>query len=80
MGHHSQIRWYNPELEAFEWRKVPQTDEEALQLLEGSPCSPICTQTYLEWRRLGSSIAAALMRAGEAAKEEREGEKEGNAR
>jgi hypothetical protein len=70
MVHHSQIRWYNPELDTFEWREVPQTDEEALQVLDGSPYAPRCTETYQEWRRLGASIAAAFMRAGEAAKED----------
>jgi hypothetical protein len=72
MGHHGPIRWYNPKLEAFEWREVPPTDEQAFEVLNGSPCSPTCTQTYREWRELGASIAAALIRAGEAAKAERE--------
>ncbi len=44
--------------------------------LDGSPYSPTCTQTYREWRKLGASIGAALMRAGEAAKEESEHEKQ----
>jgi hypothetical protein len=44
-------------------------------LLEGSPYSATCTQTYREWRQLGASIKAALMRAGEAAKEQSEDEK-----
>ncbi len=67
----TQVRWYNPALEDFEWREVPQSDEEALSLLDGSPHTPTCTETYGEWRELGASITAALMRAGEAAKEER---------
>ena len=75
MAHHSQIRWYNPRLNTFEWREVPQSDEEALSLLEGSPYSASCTQTYREWRQLGAAIGAALMRAGEAAKEQSEDEK-----
>ena len=75
MGHHSQIRWYNPTLEDFEWRPLPTTDEQALQLLVGSPYSATCAQTYREWRELGASIAAALMRAGEAAIEQSEAEK-----
>jgi hypothetical protein len=29
------MRWYNPKLEDFEWREVPNTDEEALSLVEG---------------------------------------------
>ena len=45
--------------------------------LDGSPYSPTCTQTYREWRELGASIGASLIRAGEAAKAEREHEKGG---
>ena len=78
MGHHSPIRWYNPTLEDFEWREVPPTDEQALQMLEGCSHSPTCTRTYREWRELGASIGAALMRAGEAAKDQIEDEKEGD--
>jgi hypothetical protein len=69
MAHHSRIRWYNPTLNTFEWREVPESDEDALSLLEGSPYSAICTQTYREWRNLGAPIAQALIRAGEAAKQ-----------
>jgi hypothetical protein len=68
------MRWYNPTLEDFEWREVPTTDEQALKVLDGSPYSATCTQTYSEWRRLGASMAAALIRAGEAAKEQSERE------
>ena len=70
MAHHSQIRWYNPRLNTFEWREVPQSDEEALSLLEGFSYSSICTETYREWRNLGATIAEALIRAGEAAKQD----------
>ena len=72
MAHLSRIRWYNPRLNTFEWREVPQSDEEALSLLEGSPYSASCTQTYSEWRQLGAAIGAALIRAGEAAKQQSE--------
>jgi hypothetical protein len=68
------MRWYNPTLEDFEWREVPITDEQALQVLDSSPYSATCTQTYREWRQLGASMAAALIRAGEAAKEQSERE------
>jgi hypothetical protein len=74
MARHNRIRWYNPRLNTFEWREVPESDEEALSLLEGSPYSATCTQTYREWRQLGAAIEAALMRAGEAAKEQSEDE------
>jgi hypothetical protein len=71
MRHHGQMRWYNPTLEDFEWRAVPTTDEQALEMLDGSPYSATCTRTYREWRQLGASIGAALMRAGEAVKEQK---------
>ena len=74
MAHLSRIRWYNPRLNTFEWREVPESDEEALSLLEGSPYSHICTETYREWRNLGAPITEALIRAGEAAKEQSEDE------
>jgi hypothetical protein len=74
MANHSRIRWYNPRLNTFEWREVPESDEEALSLLEGSPYSETCTQTYSEWRQLGATIEAALIRAGEAANEQSEDE------
>jgi len=81
MTPHGQIRWYNPALEDYEWRAVPTTDEQALEVLDGSPYSAICTHTYREWRQLGAAIEAALIRAGEAAKEQSEHEKrEGDAR
>jgi hypothetical protein len=76
MADHSRIRWYNPRLNSFEWREVPESDEEALSLLEGSPYSATSTQTYREWRQLGAAIEAALIRAGEAAKEQSEHEKQ----
>jgi hypothetical protein len=63
-----RIRWYSPRLEDFEWREVPKSDEETLSLLEDSPYSSICTDTYRQWRALGASITVALIRAGEAAK------------
>jgi hypothetical protein len=64
------MRWYNPKLEDFEWREVPMSDEEALSLLEGSPCPPTCRVTYLEWREMGASITVALIRAGDVAREQ----------
>ena len=71
MADHNQIRWYNPRLNTFEWREVPESDEEALSLLEGSPYSPISAEAYREWRNLGAPIAQALIRAGEAANEQK---------
>lgn len=68
-----RMRWYNPLLEDFEWREAPESDEEALSLLRGSPHTPACTRTYRQWRELGADIKAALIRAGEAARGSVEG-------
>lgn len=62
-----RIRWYSPPLGEFEWREMPETDEEALRLLHGSSNERACVEVYREWRELGASVAAALSRAGEAA-------------
>ena len=70
MAEQQRIRWYSPKLEDFEWRELPQSDEETLSLLEDSPYTPICTDTYRQWRALGASITVAFIRAGEAAREE----------
>jgi hypothetical protein len=72
------MRWYDPTLGGFEWRKVPKTDEQALEALAGSPHSAACAETYRQWRALGVSIRSALIRAGEAAKAYRDREKEGD--
>ena len=69
MAQEHPIRWYNPKLRGFEWRRVPESDDEALAALSDSPNTPVCTKTYHEWRGLGASIAVALIRAGEAARE-----------
>jgi hypothetical protein len=63
------MRWYNPRLGAFEWREVPETDEEALSLLNGYAGAEAHAAVYGEWRRLGAGIMAALIRTGEAAEE-----------
>ena len=70
MAEQTRIRWYNPKLEDFEWREVPKSDEQTLSLLEGSPYTPICADTYRQWRALGASVTVAVIRAGEAAREE----------
>ncbi len=69
MALQGQIRWYDPKVGRFEWRQVPESDDEALSALEGSPHAPLCADTYREWRELGATIAASLIRAGESARE-----------
>jgi hypothetical protein len=63
------MRWYNPRLGSFEWREVPDTDEETLSLLDGYVGAEGHAAVYGEWRQLGTGIMAALIRAGEAAEE-----------
>jgi hypothetical protein len=58
-----------PEAQRLRVEGQPESDDEAIAALEGSPHSPVCTWTYREWRELGASIAAALIRAGEAARD-----------
>jgi hypothetical protein len=70
MAELQRMRWYNPKGGSFEWREVPKSDEDALSLLSGSPYTQSCTDAYLYWRKLGASITAALLRAGEQAIEE----------
>jgi hypothetical protein len=48
---------------------VPNTDEEALSLLDGYTRAEAHAAVYEEWRRLGAGIMSALIRAGEAAEE-----------
>jgi hypothetical protein len=62
-----RIRWYNPKLESFEWRESPKSNEEALALLDEHPGCERYVEVYEEWRALGASVVAALIRAGEAA-------------
>jgi hypothetical protein len=69
-----EIRWYDPKLGRYDWRRVPENDAEALAALEGSPHAPVCVETYRKWRELRAGIAAALIRAGEAALEAESGQ------
>lgn len=64
-----RVRWYNPVLGGVEWREVPRGDEEALSLFAGCQNRGLCAEVYAEWRWLGAPVVAALIRAGEAAKE-----------
>ena len=50
---------------------MPKSDEEALVLLDGCLGDEGYVAVYREWRELGATMTAALIRAGEAAEEER---------
>ncbi|MEJ7843932.1 MAG: hypothetical protein WKF95_19395 [Rubrobacter sp.] len=41
-----RIRWYSPSLGDFEWREMPETDEEALRLLYGPSDDRACVEVY----------------------------------
>lgn len=70
----NRLRWYHPRLRRFEWREMPDEDDAALTLLRGYPGAEEDAAVYREWRDLGASVVASLIRAGEAAKE-RDGER-----
>ena len=63
------MRWYNPKRGTFEWRDAPETDEEALSLISSCPDTERYAKVYREWRDLGASAMVALIRTGEAARE-----------
>ena len=56
--------WYNPKSRTSERIQAPSTDEQALQLLAGTPDSVEFIGEYLELRRSGSPIAQALVLVG----------------
>ena len=63
-----RLRWYNPSLGGFEWLEFPEEDEGALSLLNASPRARPYLAVYRQWRGLGATVAASLIRAGEAAR------------
>jgi hypothetical protein len=56
--------WYNPTTRTSERVQAPSTDEQALQLLAGTPDSAEFIAEYLELRRSGSPIEQALVLVG----------------
>ena len=63
-----RLRWFNPALGRFEWREMPECDEEATSLLVGCPDAENILAVYKAWRDLGADVGVALIRAGEAAR------------
>jgi hypothetical protein len=68
-GGRNRLRWYHPRLRRFEWREMPDEDDAALALLRGYAGAESDVAVYRGWRGLGASVAASLIRAGEAGKE-----------
>jgi hypothetical protein len=56
--------WYNPGTRTSERVQAPSTDEQAVQLLAGTPDSAEFIGEYLELRRSGSPIEQALVMVG----------------
>jgi hypothetical protein len=56
--------WYNPKSRTSERVQAPSTDEQAVQLLAGTPDSAEFIGEYLELRRSGSPIEQALVLVG----------------
>ena len=56
--------WYNPATRTSERGQAPSTDEQALQLLAGTPDSAEFIGEYLELRRSGSPMEQAFVLVG----------------
>ena len=56
--------WYNPTTRTSERVQAPSTDEQAVQMLAGTPDSAEFIAEYLELRRSGSPIEQALVLVG----------------
>jgi hypothetical protein len=56
--------WYNPATRTSEKVQAPSTDEQAVQMLAGTPDSAEFIGEYLELRRSGSPIEQALVLVG----------------
>ena len=53
--------WYNPTTRTSERVQAPSTEEQAVQMLAGTPDSADFMGEYLELRRSGSPIEQALV-------------------
>jgi hypothetical protein len=56
--------WYNPAIRTSERVQAPSTDEQAVQMLAGTPDSAEFIGEYLGLRRSGSPIEQALVLVG----------------
>src|SRR5215208_751987 len=60
----TRMYWYNPATRTSERVQAPSTDEQAAQMLAGTPDSAEFIGEYLELRRSGSPIEQALVLVG----------------
>ena len=56
--------WYNPTTRTSERVKAPSTEEQAIQMLAGTPDSADFIGEYLQLRRSGSPVEQALVLVG----------------
>jgi hypothetical protein len=56
--------WYNPATHTSERVQAPSTDEQAIQMLAGTPDSAEFIKEYCELRRSGSPVEQALVLLG----------------
>jgi hypothetical protein len=58
------LYWYNPKTRTSERVEAPSTDEQAIQMVEGTPDSAEFIKHYCELRRSGTPIEQALALVG----------------
>jgi len=56
--------WYDPTTRTSKRVEAPSTDEQAIQMLAGTPESVVFIKEYLELRRSGTPIEQALVLVG----------------
>jgi hypothetical protein len=56
--------WYNPKTRTSERVEAPSTDEQAIQMLAGTPDSADFIKHYCELRRSGTPLEQALVLVG----------------
>ena len=56
--------WYNPTIYTSQKVEAPSTDEQAIQMLAGTPDSAQFIKEYCKLRRSGSPIEQALVLVG----------------
>ena len=56
--------WYNPTTRTSERVEAPSTDQQAIQMLAGTPDSTEFIMEYCELRRSGSPVEQALVLVG----------------
>ena len=56
--------WYNPTARTSERVEAPSTDQQAIQMLAGTPDSAEFIKEYCKLRRAGSPVEQALVLVG----------------